>query len=118
MLGPVKELARTLVSFAETRTRLAATELEEQATRLTEILVWLGAAVFLLSFAALFLSLAVLLAFWDGNRQLAALLITLFFAGAGGIAALMARARIKERPRFLAATVAELAKDRDRMGTP
>lgn len=118
MLGPVKDLARTLVSFAETRARLAATEVEEQVTRLTEILVWLGAAVFLLSFAALFLSLAVLLAFWDGHRQLAAVLITLFFGGAGGLAVLVARSRMKERPPFLAATVAELGKDRDRMGSP
>lgn len=116
MLGPVKELARTLLSFAETRTRLAATEVEEQVARLTEILVWLGIAVFLLSFAALFVSLAVLLAFWEGNRLLAAALIALFFIALGSAAALLARARMRERPKFLAATVAELGKDRDRMG--
>lgn len=118
MPGPVKDFARTLVSYAETRTRLAATEVEEQVTRLTEILAWVGAAVFLLSFAALFLSLAVLLAFWDGNRLFAATLITLFFSCAGLVAAFMARSRMKERPRFLAATVEELAKDRDRMAGP
>jgi uncharacterized membrane protein YqjE len=116
MLGPVKELARTLLSFAETRARLAATELEEQAVRLAEILVWIAVALFFLGLALLFVALFIVLAFWDSNRLLAAGLVALLFGGAGAAAALFARARMRERPPFLSGTLAELAQDRDKIG--
>src|SRR5258706_332252 len=71
MLGPVREFARTLLSFVLTRTRLAATEIEEQALRLIEILVWLAVALFFLGIAIVFAALLVVLLFWDSNRLLA-----------------------------------------------
>lgn len=116
MAGRVRELARTVLSFAETRTRLAATELEEQAVRLVEILAWLAIAYFFLGAALVFL--AVMIVFWDSNRLLAAVLITMLFLAAGGAGALVARARMRERPKFLAATLAELERDRERIGPP
>ena len=70
MLGPARELARTLLSFAETRARLAATELEEQSIRVVEILLWLALALFFLFAALLFIAIVVLLLFWDSNRQI------------------------------------------------
>ena len=118
MLGSLRELARTLLSFAETRTRLAATELEEQAVRLVEILIWIAAALFLFGVALLFLSVLIVLLFWDSNRLLAAGLLAVLYLGAGTAAALVARARQRERPKFLAATLAELGQDRDRIGRP
>lgn len=118
MLGPVGQFARTLLAFAETRTRLAATELEEQAARLAEILVWLAAALFFAASGLLFLSITIMLAFWDSHRLLTAGLLALAYVGAAGVAALVARARLRERPRFLAATLAELEKDRQRMSQP
>ena len=116
MLGSVRELARTLLSFAETRTRLAATELEEQAVRLLEILIWLAAALFFAGVALAFLAVLIVLAFWDSNRLLAAGLLSAIFLGAGTVAALIARARMLERPKFLAATLAELERDREKIG--
>lgn len=118
MLGPVREFARTLLAFAETRTRLAATELEEQATRLAEILVWIAAALFFAGVALLFISITIVLAFWDSHPLLAAGLLAAACVLAAGVAALVARARMRERPRFLAATLAELEKDRQRIGAP
>jgi len=115
MLGSVRELARTLLSFAETRARLAATELEEQAVRLAEILVWVAVALFLFGVALLFLAIVIVLLFWDSNRMLAAGLLAALFLGSGGAAALIARARMRERPKFLAATLAELELDRERI---
>ncbi len=112
MLGPVRELARTLLSFVLTRSRLAATELEEQAFRLIEIVVWLAAALFFAGLALVFAAVLVVLLFWDSNRLLAAGLLAALFVGAGTLAALVARARLRERPKFLAATLAELEKDR------
>jgi uncharacterized membrane protein YqjE len=118
MLGPIRELARTLLSFALTRSKLAATELEEQALRLLEILMWLAAAVFFAGAAVVFSAVLVVLLFWDSNRVLATGLLAALFIGAGTFAAFGARARLRERPKFLAETLAELEKDRDRLSKP
>ena len=118
MLGPVRELARTLLSFALTRTRLAATELEEQALRLIEILVWVALALLFLGIAVVFAAVLVVLLFWDSNRLLAAGLLAALFVAIGAGAALIARARLQERPKLLAATLAELERDRDTLGKP
>jgi uncharacterized membrane protein YqjE len=118
MLGPIRELARTLLSFTLTRTRLAATEVEEQALRLIEILVWLAVALFFLGIALVFAAVLVVLLFWDSNRLLAAGLLTALFVSIGIGAALIARVRLRERPKFLAATLAELERDRDTFGRP
>jgi uncharacterized membrane protein YqjE len=116
MLGSARELARTLLAFAETRTRLAATELEEQSIRLVEILLWLAAALFFAGVALLFIAVLVVLHFWDSDRVLAAGLIAALFVGAGLLSALMVRSRMRERPKFLAATLAELRRDKERLG--
>jgi uncharacterized membrane protein YqjE len=118
MLGPVRELARTLLSFAVTRSKLAVTELEEQVLRLLEILAWLAAAFFLFGVALVFAAVLIVLLFWDVNRVLTAGLLAALFIGASVIAALVARARLRERPKFLAATLAELERDRDGLGKP
>jgi uncharacterized membrane protein YqjE len=116
MLGPARELAHALLSFAETRTRLAATELEEQALRITEILLWLAIALFFLGIALVFSAVVVVLIFWDSNRLLAAGLVAALFIGIAIVAGLVAGSRMRERPKFLAATLAELHRDKERLG--
>jgi len=118
MLGPVRDFARTLLSFVLTRTRLAATELEEQALRLIEIMVWLAVALFFIGIAIVFTALLVVLLFWDSNRLLAAGLLTTLFVSVGAGAALISRRLLRERPKFLGATLAELERDRDTLGHP
>ena len=118
MPGPVREFARTLLSFVLTRTRLAATELEEQSVRLIEILIWFVTALFFLGIAIVFAAVLVVLVFWDSNRLLAAGLLAALFVSFGTGAALIARRRLRERPKLLAATLAELERDRDSLGQP
>ena len=118
MPGPLREFARTLLSFVLTRTRLAATELEEQAVRLIEILIWLTAALFFLGIAIVFAAVLVVLLFWDSNRLLAAGLLAVLFISVGAGAALIARRHLRERPKLLAATLAELERDRETLGQP
>jgi len=118
MLGPAREFARTLLSFVLTRTRLAATELEEQALRLIEIVVWLAVALFFIGIAIVFVAVLVVLLFWDSNRLLAAGLLTALFVSVGTGAALIARRLLRERPKLLAATLAELERDRNSLGQP
>jgi len=118
MPGPVRDFARTLLSFVLTRTRLATTELEEQAVRLSEILLWLVVALFFLGIAIVFAAVLVVLMFWDSNRLLAAGLLAALFVCISAGAALLARLRLRERPKLLAATLAELERDRDTLGRP
>jgi uncharacterized membrane protein YqjE len=118
MFGSVRELARTLLSFAETRARLAATELEEQVARLAEILLWAAAALFFSGVALVFVAILIVLLFWDSSRLLATGLLAALFFGIAAAAALIARARLRERPKFLAATLAELKQDGERIAGP
>ena len=118
MPGPVREFARTLLSFVLTRTRLAATELEEQALRLIEILMWFGVALFFIGIATVFIALVVVLLFWDSHRLIAAGLLAALFVAIGTGAALIARRLLRERPKLLAATIAELERDRNTLGRP
>ena len=115
MLGSIRELARTLLAYAETRARLAGNELEEQALRWFEIAIWTLLALFFLGMALVLASLLIVLVFWDQHRVLAAALLTALYAGTGVLGLAMARTRLRERPRFLAATLAELTKDRERV---
>jgi uncharacterized membrane protein YqjE len=115
MLGPVREFVRTLVVLAETRARLAANELEEQTLCLLEIAVWTVLSMFFFGVAVVFLAVLIVLLAWDANRVLAAGLLTALFLGTGTFGAFMAARLLKLRPKLFAATLAELAKDRERI---
>ncbi len=114
----VRAALRSLLALAETRARLAANELEEQALRILEVMVWAAAALFFFSIALVMLSLFVVLVFWDSNRLLAAGLVAFFFLAGGTVSALMVRSGLAARPKFLAATLAELHKDREQAARP
>lgn len=116
--SPVRRLVRALISFVETRARLAASEFEEQALRLSEVALWALAALFAAGIALVMLSIFTVLLFWDGHRVLAAGLVAALWFAAAVACALVARARMRERPKFLAATLAELARDHSRFGKP
>ena len=109
---------RSLLALAETRAALAANEFEEQVLRLLEVALWAAAALFLFSIALVFVALFVVLMFWDTNRLLAAGLVAAAFIAGGAISVLMARAGLAARPQFLAATIAEFRKDREKADRP
>lgn len=117
-LSPVRALARTLLSYVETRARLAANEVEEHSLRLTEVALWWLAAIACLVVALVTLSvLAVLLAREEARPFVAALVVAAWIGGAV-VCALVARARKRERPKLLSATLGELQKDRERFEKP
>ena len=118
MSSPVRGFARTLISFIETRVGLAASEFEEQALRLAEVALWALAGLVTASIALLMLSIFAVLLFWDSHRMLAAALVGALWLAAAAVCGLLAWARMRERPKFLSATLAELAKDRSRFGNP
>jgi uncharacterized membrane protein YqjE len=111
LLGSLRDLAKTFVALIETRIEIFASEIDEERTRLARVVVLAVVAAFCLGLAVVLLVLFVVVVFWDTNRLLAIGLIAILFA-LGALAALLAlRSAIRQRPKFLSATLAELRKD-------
>jgi uncharacterized membrane protein YqjE len=112
----LKHLLETLAGIAHTRIELLGTEVEEQVARLSSMLLWAIASLFLAFTAAVLTAVAVLVALWDTNRILAAVLLAVGYAVLALIAWLRVRALARGRPQLFQASLEELAKDRDRLG--
>ena len=112
LAASLRRLSATLIEILQTRLELVATEYEEGRAWLRTLLVYGVAAVFFVGLGAILLTLFVVLLFWDSHRLIAIGGVAVFYLllAAGSWALLRAKAR--KRPRFLSATIAELAKDR------
>lgn len=111
----LRQMLGTFVGIAHTRIELLGTEVEEQVARLTSMLLWTIISLFLVFTTVVLAAVAVLVAFWDSNRILVAVLLAAVFAGAALLAFLRARAVAMGRPRLFQATLEELAKDSERL---
>ena len=116
MFDSLRQLLVTLAGIAQTRIELLGTEVEEQVARLTAMLLWSIVSLFLAFTTMVLIAVAVLVAFWDTNRILVAVLLAVGFAALALIAWLRVRAVARGRPHLFQATLEELAKDRDRLG--
>ena len=114
--GPIASLRRilaTLLDLGRTRIELIAVEIEEQIEYAAKLLLWGIAAVYFGSLALLLLAFTIVIAFWDTHRMLAAIGVTAAFALAAAGAGFSVRKRLRQRPRILSATSAELKRDAD-----
>jgi uncharacterized membrane protein YqjE len=103
----------TILALIHTRLELFTTEIEEEIQRAASILLWGLVALFFGSLTVLFVAVTLLIVFWDSNRILAAGLITASFLILTLVFALLARARLRAKPRFMAASIEELKRDRE-----
>lgn len=111
LLDSLRDLARTAVALVETRIEIFASEIDEERTRLARVVVLAVVAAFCLGLAVVLLALLVAVIFWDTNRLLAIGVIAGLFV-LGALAALLALcSAVRQRPKFLSATLAELRKD-------
>jgi uncharacterized membrane protein YqjE len=108
-----KRMLATLIAIVHTRLELFTTEIEEEIQRAASVLLWALVALFFGSLTVLMVAVTVLIIFWDDNRILAACLVTGTFLVLTGIFALLARARLRAKPRFMAASIEELKRDRE-----
>jgi uncharacterized membrane protein YqjE len=115
MFDSLRQLLATLAGVAHTRIELLGTEVEEQVARLTSMLLWAIVSLFLAFTTVVLFAVAILVAFWDTNRILVAVLLAVGFAALALIAWLRVRAVAWGRPHLFQATLEELAKDRDRL---
>ncbi len=113
ILPALKRMLATLAALLHTRLELFTTEIEEEIQRAASILMWGLVALFFGSLTVLMLAVTVLVVFWDDYRILAASLITATFLLLTVVFALLARARLKAKPRFMGASIDELKRDRE-----
>lgn len=115
LIGSTKRFARTLLAALRTRLDLFANEVEEERLHLRELALLLVAFAFAV---AMFLVLAVafvVVLLWDTHRLLALGAFAGLFLAAALAALAGLRSHFAHRPKIFAATIAELAKDIERL---
>ena len=105
-----------LLDVGQTRLQLASTEIEEERLRLAELLLWATFALFFLGIGLVFAALLLVLLFWNGPRELVLAAIALLFLGVGVGAGVVWRRKARNKPPFLATTIAELKRDQAALG--
>jgi len=120
--GPISSLFRsvsnllaTFVAIAHTRLELLTTELQEEMHNIAEILMWSLVALLAAGIGLFLAALVVIFLFWDTHRLLASIAVTAFFFLLAVVAALTLRSKVRNRPKLLESTLAELAKDRKQL---
>ncbi|MDP1565190.1 MAG: phage holin family protein [Polaromonas sp.] len=112
LLASLRQLALTALAMAHTRLALAGVELEEELQRLVGLLLsLLGLLVFGLM-GVLMLTFTVVLAVDAGLRVAVLAGFAIAYLGLAGGFVWRVRRTLAERPPFLQATLAEMARDR------
>jgi uncharacterized membrane protein YqjE len=115
LIASVSGLLATVIGVGRTRLELLSVELREELHRTATLVVWGAVAVLAAGGGVLFAGLAIIFAFWDTHRILAAVLVTLGYFVLAAVAALVVRSELRSRPPFLQATLGELARDEDEL---
>ena len=111
----ISNLLATFVAIAHTRLELLTTELQEEMHNIAEILMWSLVALLAAGIGLFLAALVVIFLFWDTHRLLASIAVTAFFFLLALVAALILRSKVRNRPKLLEHTLAELAKDRKQL---
>jgi uncharacterized membrane protein YqjE len=97
------------------RLELASLELEEELLRVGLLLARALVTAILLALALLGAGATIVIYFWETARLAAVVGVTAFFALAAVMMAWRVALALRDRPSFLAATLAELDKDAQRL---
>lgn len=112
LFDSLRALLGTLAAMAQTRVELFGTELEEEIQRIVTLLLGAMIVLALLSLALFFGAALIVTIFWDTHREAAVASVTCVFLLLAVIASMVLRSRVRRRTPLLAATVDELARDR------
>ena len=115
LFDSIKTLTATLLAIVQTRLELLATELEEERLRLTSILTWTFVALFCAGCGTIFAAMIFVVALWDTNRLVAVGIPAILFLLAAALAWSIVIGKVKAKTRLFSASLAEFAKDRDRL---
>jgi uncharacterized membrane protein YqjE len=112
LLGSASHLLAVLISAAETRVGLLATELQEERVRLSRLILVGVAALFCLGLGTVLLSVFLVVLYWDSDRLAVLGLLTGLFLGLGVVNAIVLAIIARGQKQPLRETVEVLAKDR------
>jgi len=114
--GALRRIARALLGAIATRLEILSTELADERVNLTRLALVALTVLFCLQTGLMLAIVFIVLAVSPDNRLIAIGLtaLALLLGSLGGV--LWMRWWLKHRPPLFAATVAELRKDRERMG--
>jgi uncharacterized membrane protein YqjE len=117
LLESLTTLAATLVAIAHTRLDLLAADVEEEREHVFSLLVMALAALFCLGVGVVLATILLVVAFWDTHRLLVLGLLAGLFLAAGMAACAFAMHKARTKPRLFAASLSELLKDRQQIGS-
>ena len=112
LLASLRGLFGTLIAIVQTRLALLASDLEEQGACFAQILLYAALCAFAAFFALALAIGFVIAAFWENRLIAIGILFAVFLGVAVGSLATL-RQRLAQRPKLLAATLAELEKDKN-----
>jgi uncharacterized membrane protein YqjE len=112
LLGSANHLLAVLVSAAETRVGILATELQEERVRLGRLVLFGGAALFCLGLGIVLLSVFLVVLYWNSDRLAILGLLSGLFLGLGVVNAIVLAVIVRGYKRPFGETVDVLAKDR------
>jgi uncharacterized membrane protein YqjE len=115
LLESLTTLAATLVAIGQTRLALLSSDLEEEREHLISLLVLALTALFFLGLGVLLVTLLLVVAYWDTYRLPALAVLAGVFLLAGIVAWRVALHKARTKPRFFAASMSELLKDRQHL---
>ena len=112
LFASLRRLLGTLLEIAEVRLALLSTEVELEKRRLFDALLWAALAMLVLATGLTLLCGFVILLFSEGYRLAALGVMALLFLGGGLFLLQQARRRLQSPDGMLAASLAELQRDR------
>ncbi|WP_439517710.1 phage holin family protein [Hydrogenophaga sp.] len=111
----LRGLASTVLELLQVRLELFSVEAQEEVLRVGALMVYGAIAVTFLSLGLTFLALFITVALWDSHRLLALGIFSALFLLAGGVAAWLARERVRSGTRLFSASLEELRQDREEL---
>jgi uncharacterized membrane protein YqjE len=111
ILESLARLTGNLLGIVQTRLELVSVEVEEELARYASYLLTLLIALFCAGIAVLLAILLLVAVFWDSHREAVLLCLILLFGGGAVGLGLYLRTALRNKPRLLGHTLAELSKD-------
>lgn len=115
LLESLKTLSVSLVGIVHTRLELLSTDIAEEREYLITHLAWVLVALFCLGVGVVLLAILIVVVFWESHRLVALGGLTGLFLATGVGAGWLAIHKVRTKPRLFAASLAELAKDRQQL---
>ncbi|MDD4978284.1 MAG: phage holin family protein [Gallionella sp.] len=117
LMGSVKRLFATLTGILATRLELLSNELQEERLFWSRMILMWVVALFCACVAILLLTAFIVVAFWDESRLAVLGTLSAFFFVLAGLVAYSIRTKSRAKSKLFSASLAELAKDQDQLGT-